>query len=64
MLEAMNKTFDLAYELRKCTECSCSRCNYHGTEYCYVEVAIKELSRYEQAMDSLKMAPSDYFENP
>ena len=45
--------FDLAYELRKCTECSCSRCVLCGTPSCYVEVAIKELSRYEQAMDSI-----------
>lgn len=55
--------FDLAYELRKCTECSCSRCNMCGTSNCYVEVAIKELSRYEQAMDALNV-PSDYLEKP
>ena len=42
---------DLAYELRKCLECSCSRCIYHGTRECYVEIAIKELNRYEQAFD-------------
>lgn len=58
------KNFNLAYELRKCTECSCSRCHLRGTEHCYVEMAIKELSRYEQAMDALKMIPNDYFENP
>lgn len=45
--------FDLAYELRKCTECSCSRCVLNGTKDCYVEVAIKELNRYEQAMDAI-----------
>ena len=55
--------FDLAYELRKCTECSCSRCNLCGTSNCYVEVAIKELDRYEQAMDALHI-PADYMENP
>lgn len=44
---------NLAYELRKCTECSCSRCALAGTPGCYVEVAIKELERYEQAMDSI-----------
>lgn len=58
---------NLAYELRKCTECSCSRCALAGTPGCYVEVAIKELERYEQAMDSLRVsAPSlsDYLENP
>lgn len=55
--------FDLAYELRKCTECSCSRCNLCGTSNCYVEVAIKELNRYEQAMDALHI-PADYMENP
>ena len=59
----MDKTFDLAYQLRKCTECSCSRCNLSGTTGCYVEIAIRELSRYEQAMDSLNTA-SDYLENP
>ena len=57
------KNFNLAYELRKCKECSCSRCHYSGTEYCYVEMAIKELGRYEQAMDSLQI-PNDYMENP
>lgn len=41
--------FDLAYELRKCTECSCSRCSLNGTKECYVEVAIRELNRYEHA---------------
>ena len=44
---------DLAYELRKCTECSCSRCLLKGTPDCYVEVAIRELNRYEHAMDSI-----------
>jgi hypothetical protein len=57
---------DLAYELRKCTECSCSRCVLAGTSGCYVEVAIKELRRYEQAMDSLNgtVCAPEYFENP
>jgi hypothetical protein len=27
--------FNLAYELRKCTECSCSRCVLCGTPSCY-----------------------------
>lgn len=45
---------DLKYELRKCTECSCSRCMLNGTRECYIEVAIKELDRYEQAFDSMK----------
>lgn len=31
------KNFDLAYELRKCTECSCSRCVLCGTKDCYIE---------------------------
>lgn len=44
----------LQYELRKCTECSCSRCNLNGTNDCYIEIAIKELERYEQAFDSMK----------
>lgn len=45
---------DLKYELKKCKECSCSRCNLNGTPECYIEVAIKELDRYEQAFDSMK----------
>ena len=47
--------FDLKYELKKCKECSCSRCSLNGTNSCYIEVAIKELDRYEQAMDSMKV---------
>ena len=49
---------DLKYELKKCKECSCSRCNLNGTPGCYIEVAIKELDRYEQAFDS--MVPNMY----
>ena len=45
---------DLKYELRKCTECSCSRCVLNGSRECYIEVAIKELERYEQAFDSMR----------
>ena len=45
---------DLKYELKKCKECSCSRCNLNGTNGCYIEIAIKELNRYEQAFDSMK----------
>lgn len=45
---------NLEYELRKCKECSCSRCNLNGTTGCYIEVAIKEIGRYEQAFDSMK----------
>ena len=45
---------DFASELRKCKEYSCSRCVYNGTNACYVEQAIKELGRYEQAMDSIR----------
>ena len=58
--------FDLAYELRKCTECSCSRCVLNGTKECYVEVAIKELNRYEQAMDSIDdfKTGHNYLDNP
>lgn len=44
---------DITYELRKCKECSCSRCLLNGTDGCYIEIAIKELGRYEQAMDSI-----------
>lgn len=53
---------DLTYELKKCKECSCSRCTLNGTPSCYIEVTIKELNRYEQAMDSLKI-PADYLDN-
>ena len=52
---------DLKYELRKCIECSCSRCNLKGTSECYVEQAIKELNHYEQAMDALGKIPPEYF---
>lgn len=45
---------DLTYELKKCKECSCSRCNLNGTTGCFIEIAIKELNRYEQAMDSIQ----------
>lgn len=51
--------FDLNYELRKCKECSCSRCNLNGTNGCYIEVTIKELDRYEQAFDSMKTKSYD-----
>ena len=44
---------DLKYELKKCKECSCSRCNLNGTSDCYIEVAIKEIDRYEQAFDAI-----------
>ena len=44
---------DLIYELKKCKECSCSRCNLNGTTSCYIEIAVKELGRYEQAIDSI-----------
>lgn len=45
---------ELAYELKKCKECSCSRCLKNGTPGCYIEVAIKELGRYEQAFDAFE----------
>ena len=45
---------NLEYELRKCKECSCSRCNLNGTSGCYIDIAIKEINRYEQAFDSMK----------
>ena len=45
---------DLKYELKKCKECSCSRCSLNGTNECFIEVAIKELDRYEQAFDSMQ----------
>lgn len=45
---------NLEYELRKCKECSCSRCNLNGTSGCYIDIAIKEINRYEQAFDSMQ----------
>ena len=45
---------NLEYELRKCKECSCSRCNLNGTSGCYIDIAIKEINRYEQALDSIE----------
>ena len=50
---------DLQHELKTCKECSCSRCNLNGTDACYIEVAIKELRRYEQAFDSMKEYSED-----
>lgn len=60
---------NLTYELRKCKECSCYRCVLNGTKSCYIEVAIKELGRYEQAMDAIakfknEHIPDDYLDNP
>lgn len=45
---------DLTYELKKCKECSCSRCCLNGTKDCFIEIAIRELGRYEQAFDSFE----------
>ena len=45
---------NLEYELRKCKECSCSRCSLNGTSGCYIDIAIKEINRYEQAFDSIE----------
>lgn len=53
---------DLKDELKKCKECSCSRCNLNGTNGCYIEIAIKELNRYEQAFDSMKTQRYDEVE--
>lgn len=50
---------DLTYELKKCKECSCSRCNLNDTSGCYIEIAIKELNRYEQAMDAIEKYKND-----
>ena len=50
---------DLKYELKKCKECSCSRCHLNGTPECYIEVAIKELDRNEQAFDSMEKHKND-----
>lgn len=47
---------DLKYELKKCKECSCSRCSLNGTPDCYIEVAIKEIERYEHAMAASEVA--------
>jgi hypothetical protein len=54
-----NGMYNIEYELRKCKECSCSRCLLNGTDGCYIEIAIKELGRYEQAMDALGMPITD-----
>ena len=51
---------DLKYELKKCKECSCSRCHLNGTSNCYIEIAIKELERSEQAFDSMKVPHHRY----
>lgn len=54
---------DLKYELKKCKECSCSICHLNGTSECYIEVAIKELGRYEQALDSMRVKRNDNITN-
>ena len=51
---------NLEYELKKCKECSCSRCHLNGTCGCYIDIAIKELNRYEHAFDSMKTHRSYY----
>lgn len=43
---------DLTYELKKCKECSCSRCHLNGTKDCYIEVAIREINRYGRVSGS------------
>lgn len=53
----------LEYELRKCKECSCSRCNLNGTSGCYIDIAIKEINRYEQAFDSMRTRNYDECES-
>ena len=50
---------ELTYELRKCKDCSCSRCYLNGTPGCYVDIAIKELNRYEQAFDAFDKEDDD-----
>lgn len=45
---------DLIQKLRKCKECSCSRCVKYGSVDCYIEIAIRELNRYEQAFDAFE----------
>lgn len=50
---------DLKYELKKCKECSCSRCFLNGTPGCYIELAVTELSRYEQAFDAMEEHKND-----
>ena len=57
---------DLIYELKKCKECSCSRCNLNGTAGCFIEIAIKELGRYEQAFDAMgsDRTMDDYLDRP
>lgn len=42
---------NLEYELRKCKECSCSRCNLNGTTGCYIDIAIN--------LDTNFMMPTD-----
>lgn len=42
---------DLETNLRKCTDCTCSRCWRNGSKDCYIEVAIRTIRRYEQAFE-------------
>ena len=54
---------DLMTQLRKCKDCSCSRCTLNGTAECYIELAITELGRYEQAIDVVSKYFSKYEED-
>lgn len=53
---------DLINQLRKCKDCTCTRCYLNGTPGCYIELAITELGRYEQAIDVVSKLFKNYKE--
>lgn len=51
---------NLAYELRKCKECSCSRCHMNATQECYIEEAIRQMGQDEKIIDTFQMILKNY----
>lgn len=45
---------DLIERLKKCPDCSCSRCQAYGTQFCAVREAIQELKRFNHVIDILR----------
>ena len=44
---------DLIQRLKKCPDCSCSRCQAYGTLFCAVTEAARELERFDRVIDLL-----------
>ena len=50
---------DLVERLRKCPDCSCSRCQAYGTPFCAVKEAIRELKRFDHVIDTINNTKED-----